>query len=185
MPGILRESATATAFLVFDERANGTLWQGMEFFSEVFDAYNGTVADIMTQVPNILPEDNALVMFTSGASTTKYETETEADLAVHSIGTTGMPKGVLSTQRQFLTNIPNVMVGSLRAAIRAGGEYPDLNVQDDPQKGLLIGVPLFHVTGLTSFTMLSTLMGMKIVLTPKWVVEEGEFLFHLSFDSGD
>lgn len=45
------------------------------------------------------------------------------------------------------------MVGGIRADLRRGGDYPDFNVEDIPQKGALIGVPLFHVTGLTSFTV--------------------------------
>ena len=34
-----------------------------------------------------------------------WENETNP---LHMVGTTGKPKGVLSTQRQFLTNLPNV-----------------------------------------------------------------------------
>ncbi|KAF5385818.1 hypothetical protein D9615_002571 [Tricholomella constricta] len=86
-------------------------------------------------------------------------------------GTTGLPKGVLSTQRQFLTNALNVMVGGLRASLRRGEEYPD-SKDEIPQKAILIAVPLFHVTGTTSFAMMATATGMKIVLTPKWVVED-------------
>lgn len=45
------------------------------------------------------------------------------------------------------------MVGGIRADLRKGGDYPDFNAENIPQKGALIGVPLFHVTGLTSFTV--------------------------------
>ncbi|KNZ81035.1 2-succinylbenzoate--CoA ligase [Termitomyces sp. J132] len=143
-------------FLVFDEKMDINLWPGMSSFPATINGYKGGTADILAMDPQILPEDNALVMFTSG--------------------TTGLPKGVLSTQRQFLTNIPNVMVGGIRANLRKGGDYPNFDVEDIPQKGVLIGVPLFHVTGLTSFTMYSTMMGLKIVLTPKWIVEEAATL---------
>lgn len=84
-------------------------------------------------------------------------------------GTTGLPKGVLSTQRQFLTNVFNVnyfilctflgsdvilqvLVGGLRASIRRGEDYPTFK-EDDIQKGALVAVPLFHVTGTTSFSV--------------------------------
>ena len=82
-----------------------------------------------------------------------------------------MPKGVLTTQRQFLTNILNVTsliicedhaainhffvhevtVGGRRAALRRGEPIPGL--PEGPQKGILISVPLFHVTGLTSLAV--------------------------------
>ncbi|KAG6919115.1 hypothetical protein DXG01_008922 [Tephrocybe rancida] len=151
---ILRDRPTS--FLVFGEDTDKNRWPGMGSFLTIVDKYQNDLADILATDLQILPEDNALIMFTSG--------------------TTGMPKGVLSTQRQFLTNIPNVMVGGIRASLRRGGDYPDLDANESPQKGALIGVPLFHVTGLTSFTMLSTAIGMKIVLTPKWIVEEAHYL---------
>ncbi|KAF8070124.1 hypothetical protein FPV67DRAFT_1003106 [Lyophyllum atratum] len=147
---ILRDTA-ATGFLVLDNHEGGRRWQGMSSFSSVVDQYRGNVADILATDPQILPEENAAIMFTSG--------------------TTGLPKGVLSTQRQFLSNVPNVMAGALRASLRRGENYPDFK-DDIPQKGILVAVPLFHVTGTTSFTMMATATGMKIVLTPKWVVED-------------
>lgn len=80
-----------------------------------------------------------------------------------------MPKGVLSTQRQFLSNILNVRLqplfsrtysdmskvtaGGLRASLRRGEDYPDFDKNEEPQKGILVPVPLFHVTGTTSFSV--------------------------------
>ncbi|KAF8062191.1 hypothetical protein FPV67DRAFT_1563616 [Lyophyllum atratum] len=145
----------STKFLVFDDCQDGTRWPRMHSFPVVLQDYKDdiSVANVLATDPDIIPEDNALIIFTSG--------------------TTGMPKGVLSTQRQFLTNIPNVMVGGIRATLRRGGDYPDFGEEEGLQKGILIGVPLFHVTGLTSFTLMATATGMKIVLIPKWIVEEG------------
>ncbi|KAG5643164.1 hypothetical protein DXG03_001494 [Asterophora parasitica] len=147
---ILRDT-TATGFLVFDNHEGSHRWPGMNSFPAIVEQYHEGIADILAADPQILPEDNAAIMFTSG--------------------TTGLPKGVLSTQRQFLTNVFNVMVGGLRASLRKGEEYPDFK-DDIPQKAILIAVPLFHVTGTTSFAMMATATGMKIVLTPKWVVED-------------
>jgi len=84
-------------------------------------------------------------------------------------GTTGLPKGVLSTQRQFLTNVlnvlpalflsvymliilPQVLVGGFRAALRRGDDFPAVQ-SSGPQKATLVAVPLFHVTGSTSFSV--------------------------------
>lgn len=44
------------------------------------------------------------------------------------------------------------MAGGLRAALRNGADYP-LPLQEGPQKGVLVAVPLFHVTGTTSFSV--------------------------------
>ncbi|KAF5316893.1 hypothetical protein D9611_003957 [Ephemerocybe angulata] len=115
------------------------------------------------QLP-IYPEDNATIIFTSG--------------------TTGLPKGVLSTQRQFLTNVLNVLVGGFRAALRRGEDFPPSPASASPhqpsttptpailQKAALVAVPLFHVTGSTSYSMMATLTGMKIVLMRKWIPED-------------
>jgi hypothetical protein len=81
------------------------------------------------------------------------------------------------------------MAGGAREALRRGADYP-ITQEEGPQKGILIAVPLFHVSGTTSFSvndsvilttnseltrhqMLATFSGMKIVLARKWVPEEG------------
>ncbi|TFK28758.1 long-chain-fatty-acid-CoA ligase [Coprinopsis marcescibilis] len=130
-------------------------WNGMQTWNDSLDAYTGPL-DAITADPEIQPEDNASVYFTSG--------------------TTGLPKGVLSTHRQYLTNVMNLSVGSARAALRRG-ETPVSSL--GPQIGILISVPLFHVTGSTSLAMLATFSGMKIVLMRKWVPEEAVRLIKL------
>lgn len=75
---------------------------------------------------SILPEDYATIFFTSG--------------------TTGMPKGVLSTNRQYLTNFMLTRVAGLRAILRDGGEMPTGPDPNAPPSCVLLTVPLFHVT---------------------------------------
>ncbi|KAJ3337796.1 hypothetical protein HDU93_000471 [Gonapodya sp. JEL0774] len=76
-------------------------------------------------------------------------------------GTTGKPKGALGTQRNFVTNLFNLQVAPMRAALRRGEEIPapDPNA---PQKGFLLSVPL------------TTAGGMKLVIMHKW--DAGEAL---------
>ncbi|KAF9268898.1 acetyl-CoA synthetase-like protein [Marasmius fiardii PR-910] len=130
-------------------------WQGMENFHSTLQA---NLSAIVNPIPTVHlePEDNAVIMFTSG--------------------TTGLPKGVLSTQRQFLSNVLNTLVGTRRAVLRRGDDIA-LAQNAGPQKGALVAVPLFHVTGLTSYTMMSTLHGYKIILMRKWIPDEGELIY--------
>ncbi|TNY19821.1 long-chain-fatty-acid-CoA ligase, partial [Rhodotorula diobovata] len=97
--------------------------------------------------PEVGPEDDAIIFFTSG--------------------TTSLPKGVLSTQRQYLSNRWNTASGKVRAILRKGGEIPapDPNA---PQASVLLTVPLFHVMGNHSFLLSLTVMGGKIVLMHKF-----------------
>ncbi|KAG2013686.1 AMP dependent CoA ligase [Coprinopsis cinerea AmutBmut pab1-1] len=151
-PGISRLSTEAgtTGVLVIEAHEGKGRWNGMHKWEDALNAYVGPL-DAITSDPAVGPEDNASILFTSG--------------------TTGMPKGVLSTHRQYLTNVMNISIGSLRAALRRG-ETPSAGPVPGPQKGILISVPLFHVTGSTSLAMLGTLTGMKIVLMRKWIPEE-------------
>jgi hypothetical protein len=55
------------------------------------------------------------------------------------------------TGSERLIDIRQVIVGGRRAALRRGGDIPAPPV--GPQKGILLSVPFFHVTGLTSLTV--------------------------------
>ncbi|KAK2463268.1 hypothetical protein APHAL10511_004923 [Amanita phalloides] len=148
---LLAQKAGTRGFLVFNSVDGKGIWIAMECLDAVLHGFRGEPMEILISNPGITPEDHATIMFTSG--------------------TTGLPKGVLSTQRQFLTNIPNVLAGSWRAALRRGDALP-LPRSDSIQKGALIAVPLFHVTGTTSYLMMASMNGMKIVLARKWQPEE-------------
>ncbi|KAF9012333.1 hypothetical protein BDQ17DRAFT_1343710 [Cyathus striatus] len=151
VPKLTEETGTL-AFFVLDSNDGTRQWSGMVSFQDVIDQYPDTEArEVLRNPPIVVPEDNATIIFTSG--------------------TTGLPKGVLSTQRQFLTNVLNVLVGSRRASLRRGEDYADAP-SSGPQKGALVAVPLFHVTGSTSYSMMATMTGMKIILTRKWIPEE-------------
>ncbi|KAK7695997.1 hypothetical protein QCA50_000637 [Cerrena zonata] len=144
-------------FLVLDSPVLHDRWKTYyQLWEDVLSRYEGNGSDhILADDPHITPEDNATIIFTSG--------------------TTGLPKGVLSTQRQFLTNIRNATVGSSRAVLRRGDDLPVPSLSE-PQKGLLISVPFFHVTGSTSLSMLATVSGQKIVLMRRWNVTEGKLV---------
>ncbi|KAM0746229.1 AMP-dependent synthetase and ligase [Meredithblackwellia eburnea MCA 4105] len=101
------------------------------------------------EIPNVEidPEDHATMLFTSG--------------------TTGLPKAVLGTQRQYLTNIFNCLTPPVRIILRRG-ELPPAPDPNAAQKAFMLTVPLFHATGNHSILAVSTFMGMKLVMCYKW-----------------
>ncbi|KAK1923795.1 hypothetical protein DB88DRAFT_492483 [Papiliotrema laurentii] len=99
-------------------------------------------------VEGLSPESDAVIFFSSGTS--------------------GPPKAVLSTQRMALTNLWSGLVAPSRAALRAGVTVPPLPRATDPQKTVLLSVPLFHVTGCLSWLMRAFFGGSKMVLMPRW-----------------
>lgn len=108
-------------------------WKGIITpLEDALEAFQNADSEPWSSDPSLIcaPDDNATIFFTSG--------------------TTGLPKGVLSSQRGFLTNVLNSFVAKARATLRKGEDIPTTISKDEPQKGVLISVPLFHVTGLTS-----------------------------------
>ncbi|KAF9041971.1 acetyl-CoA synthetase-like protein [Hymenopellis radicata] len=138
------------AFLVLESHEGKGSWDSMESYNDVLSQYTGDGLWILQEDLTIEPEDNATVIFTSG--------------------TTGLPKGVLSTQRMFLSVLCNATAPSARAWVRNGDKFPPDPVVG-PQRGYLLPTPIFHVTG-TSITLNSAANGVKIILMRKWNVDE-------------
>ncbi|KAJ7595665.1 hypothetical protein C8J56DRAFT_922881 [Mycena floridula] len=140
----------SSKFLVIEAQEGKGTWRGMDTWKTVVAGYQGEVRKVLTEDPAILPEDDATIVFTSG--------------------TTGLPKGVLSTQRMFLTNVGNSFANATKTLLRRGDPFPPPPAEG-PQKAILLSTPMYHVTA-TSLTLITTLMGMKLVLTRKWVLED-------------
>lgn len=103
-------------------------WKGMSSLDDALASFKGPL-ESWREVPESSPEDDATIFFTSG--------------------TTGYPKGVLSSHRAFLTNFFNSFVARFRSYLRDGDSLPAPD-PNEPQKSALLSVPLFHVTGCTS-----------------------------------
>ncbi|MGB1088474.1 MAG: class I adenylate-forming enzyme family protein, partial [Alphaproteobacteria bacterium] len=85
-------------------------------------------------------------------------------------GSTGNPKGVVSTHRNVLTTLVNwTLVGLARQAIDAEQNPPAEGDDAAPTQAAAIAtVPLFHVTGSHANFLMGILAGRKLVFMYKW-----------------
>jgi len=113
-------------------------------FAELLSAFEGA----SLPVAEIAPDDHATIMYTSGS--------------------TGNPKGALSSHRGILSAIYSWMCWGI--ATKMAGS------QEQRAEGLapsaLVTVPLFHCTGSHSAFLLSLVVGRKMVIMHKWDAEE-------------
>ena len=94
--------------------------------------------------PPVDPDDDATIMYTSGS--------------------TGQPKGAVSTQRAIVSGSLNYLVTGLallQLSAAAGAPAPG-------QQVMLLNVPLFHITGAVPVLLVSIAIGRKMVIMHKW-----------------
>jgi long-chain acyl-CoA synthetase len=86
----------------------------------------------------------------------------EDDYAVifYTSGTTGRPKGAISTHRSMIANLQNTIYGGVAGAMLGGGAIP----QSAAQTVALFTSPLFHVSGCHSTLVVGLLAGLKLVM---------------------
>ncbi|HEY3798394.1 MAG TPA: class I adenylate-forming enzyme family protein [Caulobacteraceae bacterium] len=106
-----------------------------------------SLPDLPLPAVDIHPDDDATIFYTSG--------------------TTGKPKGALSTQRNINCNILAGASVAQRHFLRRG-ETPPAPDPAAPQRSMLLSVPFFHATGC--FAVLNPLLfaGGKLVMMRRW-----------------
>ena len=90
----------------------------------------------------------------------------EDDVAVifYSSGTTGKPKGIMSTHRNMIANLQNTMFNSVAAGLMNPDPEAQLIPAGDGQTVSLFTSPLFHVSGCHSTLVVGMLAGLKLVM---------------------
>ncbi len=101
-------------------------------------------------LPEIAPEDDATIMYTSGS--------------------TGSPKGAVATHRSIVSGSLNYLVAGL-ALLQLGAQ---MGIKPADQQVMLLNVPLFHITGSVPVLLVSIAIGRKMIIMHKW--DAGEAL---------
>jgi len=96
-------------------------------------------ADFVDQ--DIAEDDHAVIFYTSG--------------------TTGRPKGAISTHRSMVANLQNTMFNAVAGSMAGGGALPDAGAGENVS---LFTSPLFHVSGCHSTLVVGLLAGLKLVM---------------------
>ncbi|NRA42312.1 MAG: acyl--CoA ligase [Pseudomonadales bacterium] len=111
------------------------------------DALTQAGTDLSLESPEVDPEDIGMIMYTSG--------------------TTGNPKGAVSTHRAVCQAIFNFELAANIAAMSDFEPVGKMLERGFPPK-VLLAVPLFHVSGCHSVFFLSLRGGRPIVMMYKW-----------------
>ena len=96
----------------------------------------------------IAPDDNISILYTSG--------------------TTGRPKGAVSTHRAVINALLAFAARATVGAVMDGVDPTAAPDPDAPQTTFMLPVPLFHVTGLVPVMLGSFVTGAKLVMTHRW-----------------
>lgn len=100
-------------------------------------------------------------------------------------GTASRPRGVLCSQSNLLDTIMAMAYTLARTRLCEGGALPDADFLCQPQRSMLLTVPLFHVIGACAVMIPALHSGARLVLMPKWDTEaafaliEAERVSHL------
>lgn len=126
----------------FPQAAKGTTGDGPGITLHRFDELTAQPTPEMPTVP--IDEDDAAVIF-------------------YTSGTTGRPKGAISTHRSMIANLQNTLYTAISGTMLASAEGIDAGYTTGDTVSLLTS-PLFHVSGCHSGLVVGMLAGVKLVI---------------------
>jgi len=110
------------------------------------------LGDVAMPAADIAPDDPATILYTSGS--------------------TGHPKGVISTHRNIVSSLLS-WEADREIAVRVAGAAPP---EPTWQQGTLLAVPLFHVTALAASYLASYRLQRRVVCMYRWDAEQAATL---------
>lgn len=144
MAGHLATEALPVIGVRIPEALYPELKQTLSRWEDIIAAFDGKP---MPSV-DVQPDDSASILYTSGS--------------------TGHPKGALSSHRGVLTAVIQwAAVGEAVTTVKG-----DDAIVLEHQAATLLTIPLFHVTGCNSLFLLSMVAGRKVVIMHKWSAED-------------